>query len=48
MLSHQIVQARAFAAQHQYTIRREIELVVRHRSALVEPHAPQVSLLELF
>ncbi len=48
MPPHQIVQTGAFASQHQHTVRREIELVVRHGAALVESDAPQISLLELF
>src|SRR3984957_16936095 len=48
MPPHQIVQTSAFAAQHQHTVRREIELVVRHRATFVESDAPQISLLKMF
>ncbi len=39
---HQIVQAGALSSENQYTVRREIELVVRHGPALVEAHAPEI------
>src|SRR6202000_1799632 len=43
----EIIQSGAFEAQHQHTVRREIELVVRHGATLVESDTPQISLFEL-
>jgi RNA polymerase sigma-70 factor, ECF subfamily len=45
--ANQVVQARAFASEDDYSIRREIEAVVILGAALIEAHAPQVVFAEL-
>ncbi len=47
-LFDQVVQARAFAAQHQHAVGVEVEVGVVGGSALVETEHPDVLLLELF
>ena len=46
--AHEIVEARAFAAEDDDEIAGEIELVVCGRAAFVEPDDPEVAALELF
>jgi hypothetical protein len=46
--ANQVVEARAFAAEHQDTVASEVELVVVARAALVESDDPEIAAFEFF